>query len=267
MKKVSFIIAVMLCFAGTANAQLLKKLGSKMSKAAERAVERKAVQKTTKATEEAFDSTFNRQSRQNGMYGQTKVEPASSYSFDHKAEMQITSGKDVMTVDYFLPKSGDFLCAKIRNEKMAGEFLTVFDMEREAMFTYMDNEGGKMKMGVDFKLSDTEEEPSAVTIKATGNTKKILGYKCQEYLMEREDMTGTVWVTKEVDIRFPSTLYQVEQNKSNQQEWMKDIDGWAMEMEMTDTSRRKPHTIKMHCLSIGVSNFRINSKEYRNIGY
>jgi hypothetical protein len=173
MKKISLIIALTLCFAGSANAQFLKKLGNKMSKAAERAVERKAVQKTTKETEEAFDSTFNKQSRQNGMYGLTKIEPAPSYSFDHKAEMQITSGKDVMDIDYFLPKSGNFLCAKIKNERIEGDFLTVFDVEKEAMFTYMNNEGKKMKMGTAFKLSDTDDEPDAVTIKPTGNTKKI----------------------------------------------------------------------------------------------
>lgn len=246
-----------------------------MVKAAEKTVERKAVQKTRKETGEAFDSTFNNSARQNGNYGTTRAagygmtnaDPAPSYSFDYKTKMVISSGKDVMDVDYFLPQTGGFLCAKIKDKKIKDDFYTVFDVEREAMFTYMKNDGRKMKMGVAFKMDDAADEPDAVTIMATGNTRTILGYSCQEYKMEGKDMTGTVWVTTDVDIRFPSTLYKVKQNKSNNQEWMKDIDGWAMEVEIIDSSRRKPQTITMKCLSIESSDFRINSSEYQNIGF
>ncbi len=110
----------------------------------------------------------------------------------------------------------------------------------------------------------TEENP--FEIQATGNTKKILGYNCQEYKMTEEDITSTIWVTQEVDIRFPSDFYSIKQNKSNQQTWMKDLDGWAMEMEMIDHSKKKAQTIIMNCLSIEASNLKINSNAYQNMG-
>jgi hypothetical protein len=270
VKRISFIIAITLCFAGTANAQFFKKLGNKISSAAEKAVERKAAQKATKETEAAFDSTFNKQARQNGIIGLSKVEPATSYAFSHKVEMQMKSGKDLMDVNYYLPESGNFFCTQIKDEKIKDDFFTVYDADKEAMFTYMKNDGKKVKMGIEFKISDTTDDAhgtEVIDIKATGNTRTILGYKCKEYAMTGENMTGTIWMTKDVDIRFPSNLYSPKQNKRNNQDWMKNIDGWAMEMEMIDTSKRKLQTVTMKCLSIEGSDFKINSDEYSNIGY
>ncbi len=275
MKKTTLFLTFMLCFAGTANAQFFKKLKKKAEQAAEKAVERKVEQKTTKETEKAFDSTFNKQktnkrnSKKGGMSTPvlSKVDPAESYVFNHKAVMYMKSGKEEMDIDYYLPKSDDFFGMSIKDERIQDDFIMVYDAGREAMFTYMENGGQKMKMGISFKTDYTNNEAPVFDIKATGNTKTILGYSCKEYKMTGEDMTATIWVTKDVDIRFPSTLYSDKKNKSNNQEWMKDLDGWAMEMEMIDTSRRKPHVIIMKCLLIETSDFKINSNEYQNMGY
>ena len=267
MKKITLLTTLIICFSGALNAQFLKKLGDKIGKAAERAVERKAEQKTTKETEAAFDSTFNRKSNKRiGIPGISKVDPADSYAFNHKAAMQIKNGKELMEVDYYLPDNGNFLGVKIKDKKIKDDFLTVFDVTKETMFTYMENDGKKIKMGVEFKTEDSNEG-STIDISATGNTKTILGYHCQEYKMTGEDMTATIWVTKEVDLRFPDSFYTLKQNKSNSQEWMKDLDGWAMEMIMIETSKRKPQTIIMNCLSIEETDFKINSNDYNNIGY
>ncbi len=272
MRKITLLTTLIICFAGTANAQFLKKLGKKITKAAERTVERKAEQKTAKETGEVFDSTFNTERKSkagNAMPGLSKVEPAESYAFNHKVEMQIKNGKEVMDADYFLRDSGNFFAVKIKDKKRKDDIFTVFDIDKEAMFTYMENDGQKVKMGIEFKLDDTTDdttnEPS-VEITATGNTKIILGYNCQEYKMKGEDMTGTIWVTKEVDIRFPNNFHSVKQNKSTNQEWMKELDGWAMETKIIDTSKRKPQTIIMNCLSIESSSLKIDSNDYQNIG-
>lgn len=268
MRKITLLAAIIFCFAGTANAQFLKKLGRKIQKASEKTVERKVEQKAAKDTEEAFDAAFNKERARRGigMPGLTTVEPASNYAFNHKVEMQIRNGKDVMHIDYLLPNAGNFLGAQIKDEKIEDDFITVYDVDKEAMFTYMENDGQKIKMGIAFEMDDAIDEPT-IDITATGKTKTILGYHCLEYQMTGEDMTATIWVTKDVDIRFPSNYYSVKQNKSNHQEWMKDIDGWAMEMKMVDTSKRKPQTIIMNCLSIQASNFQINSSDYGNMGY
>lgn len=278
--KTIIIFAIFLCFTAPTHAQFFKKLGNKVEKAAEKAIERKAEQKTTKETEKAFDSTFNKKRKRKAKPSPdtkskegsstpsfSKAEPSESYAFNHKAEMQIINDKQVMDVDYFLPKSASYFGMAIKDKRMEGDFMMVYDIEREAMFTFMNNGGQKIKMGVSFEPDESIEEAPVFDIKATGETKIIIGYKCQEYKMTGENMTATVWVTKDVDIRFPSTFHSVKKNKSNNQEWMKDLDGWAMEMTMVDTSRKKPQTIKMNCKSIDESNLIINSSDYKSLGY
>jgi hypothetical protein len=269
MKKVTLLSILILCFSGSVNAQILKKLGKKIEKAAEKTIERKVEQKTKRETEKAFDSTFNKKrknKRNKGKSGIAKADPAKSYAFKHKVEMQITTGKEVMDIDYYLAKSDAYFGMSINNEEMPGDFMMVYDVSREAMFTFMESAGQKMRMGVSFKTEDDDSESPEFEIKATGNTKTILGYNCKEYKMTGKDITATIWVTKDVDIRFPSTLYSDKKNQNNNQEWMKDLDGWAMEMEMINTAERKPHTIKMKCLSIEGSDYKINSSDYKNIG-
>ena len=230
MRKTTLIIASLFCFIGWTNAQLMAVAGNN---------------KNTKTAR--------------------KAEPATSYAFNQKIEMQMTSEKDVILINYFLPTTGNFICAEVVDEKKKDEMYTVFDLDQEAMFTYMNNAGSKIRMGIKFRLDDAEDE-SPYTITATGNTKVILGYNCSEYLVVGEDMTGNVWVTTEADVRFPSSFYNIKQNKSANQKWMKDVEGWAMEMEMTDTSKKKPKTFTMNCLSIEKFDFTLNSNEYQKMG-
>ncbi|PHR69744.1 MAG: hypothetical protein COA67_10110 [Lutibacter sp.] len=270
MKKITLLTVFLLCFTGTSNAQLFKKIGKKIENAAEKTLERKVEQKATKETEKAFDSTFNKKrgnKTKTSLPGFSKVEPAEGYTFKHKVEMQMKTGKDLMNLNYYLPSSGDYFGMAVKDEKIKGDFMMVYDINREAMFTFMESGGHKMKMGISFKTDDIDTEDLVYEIRATGNTKTILGYNCKEYKMNGKDMTATIWVTKEVDIRFPSTLYSTDKNKNNNQEWMKDLDGWAMEMIMINTAEKKPQTITMNCLSINKSSLEINSSDYQSMGY
>ncbi|XMO85103.1 DUF4412 domain-containing protein [Algibacter sp. AS12] len=269
MKKIALLTVLFLCVSVSVNAQFLKKLGQKIENAAEKTIERKAEQKTQKETEKAFDSAFNKKSKNKkttSFPSISNVAPKASYVFSHKAEMQIKSGKEVMDIAYYLPDSGNFLCAEINDKRIKGKNYTVFDVDREAMFSFIESEGQKIKIGVSFKTDESDREEEKFEITETGKTKIILGYNCKVYKMVGEDMTATIWVTKEVDIRFPSDFYKIKQDKKTNNQWMKDLDGWAMEMVMIDTSKRRPQTITMTCLSIENSNLKINSSDYNNIG-
>jgi len=135
------------------------------------------------------------------------------------------------------------------------------------MFTFLESGGMKMQMGVSFEIDEeSTDNETPFTIEATGNTKEISGYSCKEYKLTGEDMTGTAWVTTETDIRFPSSYYNSSNTNNSNQEWMTDLDGWVMLMEMTDTSKRKPSTMVMECLTIEKSNFKIKSSDYPKIG-
>lgn len=301
MKKLVIITLLIFGFSGTANAQFFEKLANRIEKAAERTIVRKSEQKTTRETGKVFDKTFNKNKkkkkrkrkksptkrrqneqqvdnkRQEGndidnktsmpsVFGFSSADPAASYTFSYKAEMQIESGKDVMYVDYHIPESGSYLGTKYKDLRIKGKFFSVFDIQKNAVFSFIEDNGQKTQMGMAFNIKDTNENPN-ISIKATGKTKNILGYNCQEYIMTSEEINASVWVTKEVSIRFPNSLYKVKQNKGNNQEWLKNIDGWAMEMVMTDTSKRKENTIKIKCLSIGKSDLTIQTSDYSKPGY
>ncbi len=273
MKKITVLLLLMSCFTIPANAQFFKKLGKKAEKAAERAVEKRVERKATEETERVLDSTLDRKSKKNKgmrMPGISRTAPAESYSFIYRAEMEITSGKDLMNIDYFLPESANFLGMLLKDKKIKDNFMTVYDVDRETMYTFMENNGAKQKMGVSFQTDSAADEAfnkADIEITATGNTKTILGYNCKEYKMTGKDMTASVWVTKDVNIRFPNTFYSVKQNRNGNQAWLKDVDGWAIEMTMIDSSRRKPITITMNCISINKSNLKINTNAYQNLGY
>ncbi|WP_147677178.1 DUF4412 domain-containing protein [Algibacter pacificus] len=271
MKKTTFIILTFFCFSGLANAQFFKKLGDKIEKAAEKSVEQRVEQKTRKATEKAFDSTFNKKIK--NKKGSTnistisKVNSPENYSFKHKAVMKMQSGKQIQDFEYYLPETNTFFGVKIKDEKMKDELTIVYDSQLETIFTFMENNGQKFKMGVEFKTNTTSDETAFYEIKATGNSKTIIGYHSKEYKIKGEKVTATIWVTKDVDFHFPSTFQSHKKGENINQAWMKDIEGWVMEMDMIDTSKRKPQTITMQCLSITQSNLEINSSNYNNLRY
>jgi len=265
MKRTTFIIAFFLSFSITAHAQFFKKLGDKIVHTAEKTVTRKAEQKTKKETEKAFDSTFNkkRKSKENThIPSVSNTKAPENYTFNYIAVMEMKTGNKIQKFDYYLTKKGDFFGMKMKDEKLKEDFMMVYDVHHETMFTFMENAGQKMKIGVKFE-PNKEDKSKKFEIIDTGNTKRILGYNCKEYKITGEKMNAIVWVTKDVTIRFPNAL---QNDKKDHHEWMKDIDGWAMQMEMVDTSQRKPQTITMHCLSIEEKTYIINANEYQNIG-
>jgi hypothetical protein len=277
MKKSTIFLLLLLGFTISANAQFFKKLGNKVEKAAEKAVERKAEQKTTKETNKAFDSTFNKKRKKNkslsGMPSFSDSEPAANYTFNYRADMEIKTGGETMKMSYFLSESGNYLSSMIDDKRMKDKSLMVMDFEREAMFTFMENDGQKIRMAMSLATASAYEQASNESntkVTATGKSKKILNYNCQEYKMTGDDMYGTMWITKDVNARFPKNFYGMKQdkrNKNNTQAWMKDMNGWLMEMEMTDTSERKPQTMIMTCVFFGESNLSIDTKGYETLKF
>lgn len=277
MKKSTIFLLLLLGFTISANAQFFKKLGNKVEKAAEKAVERKAEQKTTKETNKAFDSTFNKKRKKNkslsGMPSFSDSEPAANYTFNYRADMEIKTGGETMKMSYFLSESGNYLSSMIDDKRMKDKSLMVMDFEREAMFTFMENDGEKIRMAMSLATAsayDQASNESNTKVTATGKSKKILNYNCQEYKMTGDDMYGTMWITKDVNARFPKNFYGMKQdkrNKNNTQAWMKDMNGWLMEMEMTDTSERKPQTMIMTCVFFGESNLSIDTKGYETLKF
>ncbi|MEX0289438.1 MAG: DUF4412 domain-containing protein [Flavobacteriaceae bacterium] len=266
MRNFKSIIAVLLiCLAANANAQIFKKLGKKAERAAERALERKVAEKTRRTTESAFDSVFNNKGK---IFTQNKQQPAANYSFTHNYEMDVVIKNDTTHLAYFLSNKEEFM-ASVSNIKENERMTTLLDIPRKTVYNFMERGDTKsmMSIGIDLeKMASNKSEQNEIQIKATGNSKNILGYQCEEFYVVGDDFEGDIWVTREVDISFSDAFANIEKgNKSKglTQNWMSMANGLTLAADIWDTSKQKPVRIRMLCTHIGETDFTISPSDYK----
>lgn len=266
----SFKIIVVLLVLGMTtpgNAQFLKKLGDRAKDAAARTVERKVAQKTERQTEKTFDTVFN---NKGGLFNSKKTEKLESYTFSHQYIMEVISEKDTTDITYYLTNIDEYLgssFSKGKNEK----FITVMDLPNSAVHTFMDMGGRKTTSSFRIDLedvSDTETDNDQFSIASTGQSKKIIGYECEEFQVTGPQLSGTVWVTQEANISFQKAFASMMGKKIKGQKggidpaWTSRVDGLALEMEMIDYSQKNPKPVKMVCTDLSENNFSINTLDY-----
>lgn len=208
MKKSIIIILLLVgsAFLFPVQAQLLKKIQNAAAQGVEDATTKKARESSEKATNDAID----------GMFGGI-MQPApteSDYSFKGYMVMEVTSkdkkGKSEAPVrfQYLLSSDTKFMGMSFSDpEKPETRTTTIMDTENQAMVILLEDEGEKSSMamkldydkvqGIVDEEAEDQLEQSEYEITKTGNTKTILGYACDEYLVTTEDGEGRYWVTEE----------------------------------------------------------------------
>lgn len=250
------------------NAQFFKKLKKKAKEAAELTVERKVAEKTERETEKTFDTVFNNQGK---LFKSKKVKPLERYTFSHSYTMEIISEKDTTDITYYLTNEHEYMGSSFTAGKNK-EFITVMDLPNSAIHTFMDLGDNKTISSVKIDMEDLDGEnmeQSDYSISPTGQTKKIIGFECQEFQVTGPQLAGTVWVTQEADISFQKAFTQLKSkkmklNKGVDQSWVSMVDGLALEMKMIDYSRKNPKPIRMVCKDISETDFSIDTTEYQN---
>jgi len=158
--------------------------------------EEEAEKRATKAIMEGF-----------GINENANLDP--EYKFDAWFKMQITdykkNGKVDEQVEYdnYLNKINRDYGMEFRED--ASQSIILFDSSRFAMIVLTDDDGEKtgFATGMDPDKVDEiikEDSPDEAGLKPlkTGNTKKILGYSCDEYLIEDEESEVRMWVSEEL---------------------------------------------------------------------
>ena len=207
MKKVilSTLILGGLLLAIPSQAQLLKKIQNAAANAATNAAGNKANEKAEKAGNNALE----------GMLG-GMMEPAnteSEYSFSGFMVMEVTSAdkkgksEDPVRINYLLSKEPAFMGMNFQDpKKPENTTTTIMDTKNQAMVMLMSSDGQKssfaikmdyekMQGMVDEEVEEQLENPDYKLTK-TGNTKEILGYSCEEWLVVSEDGEGRYWITE-----------------------------------------------------------------------
>ncbi|GAB3224580.1 DUF4412 domain-containing protein [Algoriphagus aestuariicola] len=208
MKKsvLSILILAGAMVALPSEAQLLKKIQNAAAQGVENATTNRAKNASEKATNDALDGMFG------GM-----MEPApteTDYTFTGYMVMEVTStdkkGKteDPLRMQYLLSSDTEFMGMAFADPKKVNTTTTtIMDTKNQAMVILLEDEGNKSSMAmklnydkvqgmVDEEAEKQFEQPD-YKITKTGNTKEILGYTCEEYLVETEDGNGQYWVTEE----------------------------------------------------------------------
>lgn len=195
-----FVLAT-ISFSVPSQAQILKKIQNAAQNAATNAASSKAEKESSDKMSEMLE----------GMMQSAPTE--SEYSFTGYMVMEVTAtdkkGKSEPPTqfNYLIGDNVAFMGMAFADPKTpSNKTTTIMDTKNQAMVMLLDNEGQKSSMAmklnydkiqeaVDEEASEQMEDPG-YQITKTGNTKEILGYTCEEYLVKSEDGEGRYWVTE-----------------------------------------------------------------------
>jgi hypothetical protein len=167
----------------------------KANDVAEDKAEEEAEKQATKAIMEGF-----------GLSEDVEFEP--EYRFDAWFRMQITEydkkGKeDEQTVyDNYIKKGKPDYGMEFNEDDVRS--IILYDSERLAMIMLTDDDGEKTGFAMRIDPENVEEDEgeeadySSLEPYKTGNTKKILGYTCDEYLVEDEETEVHMWMSEKL---------------------------------------------------------------------
>ena len=205
MKKILFPVLILLLSLAACDlgAQSLRRViqktvvepSMKANDIAQDKAEEEAERQATKAIMEGFGITEN-----------AKFDD--EYKFDAWFRMQVTNYKkngkmdDQVVYDSYVDKAGKDYGMEYLNDDSRSTIL--FDADRYAMIILSDDDGDKTGFATKFDPAmledelDEESETSDLEPFKTGKTKKILGYTCDEYLIDDDDYEVHMWISEKL---------------------------------------------------------------------
>ncbi len=196
------------------------------------------------------------------------INTASTFSFSHKYVMQIKKGNRTTDMLYYLAPSGNYFATGVSGNNQNKSTISVMDLSNKTIHTLMTNNGDKTRISMRLNLDKASNyiiDQTNVEVTPTGTTKTILGYVCDGYKVEGDNIKGTVWVTQNAGISFSKHLYKTDSTNNQNATFLKLTTGLTLEMDMIDTSRRRPKSILMKCISLEKKNITINTNDYKKL--
>lgn len=258
----------------TTQAQFWKKL----TKKAEQAVENVIVQKTTdKAAQMAgsgmdkiFDIDFE------GAQADPSILPE-SYDFEWKYTMQMKHQKGNMNMTYYLKPGAKYFGSQpeMEDNPMANGMFMVFDESLDIMAIFMDTENGKsgtLLKNSTGNIEDLAEHEATnmndYTFTEIG-TKTILGYECQGFQLENEELKMTMFIAMDAPVSFNQVYGSHMKNtpKGFDPKWMEKAESSiVMEMEMVHKNKKK-NNMTMTCVTLEKSSktLKVSDYEFMNL--
>ncbi|NER19064.1 DUF4412 domain-containing protein [Spongiivirga citrea] len=269
----NLIILLIVAFLGgfqTTEAQFFKKLKERAKQAAEEAVMQKteeiAAEKIGKGMDKLFDFDFSKSSMDPAILPET-------YEFEWKYTLKMQAKQGTFNMVYYLKPDATYFASRavMPKKSMAGNVLMVHDIGLNVMTMFMEASGSKaghiisLSNDDEFDIEELEAETEIqdYTFKKIG-TKEILGYECQGFLMENDDMKMTMYVAMDAPVSF-NQVYGGQPKKMPKgfdPKWLEKADSSiVMEMNMVNKKKKK-FSAKMTCIALENTPTTINVSEY-----
>lgn len=295
--KFSLIVMICLLIGGSANAQFFKKLKKKAENAAERTILNRTDREVSKGTDKSIDNAMEGgdkdkktkkseeqseaeiakiSNRALSVFGGDMASIPDSYKFQYIMDMTMTSGKNEMLINYYVqPTAGYFGFTMEMENEMAANSFVVYDLENEAMVSFMDTNGQKMVMRMNIPFDEEMQE----TIKNNGKNesikksnitpiegKTVLGYRCKGYQIKQEDGISKFYITDEAPISFIGMFASIKkmQKKMDTSAIPFDENSMMMEMEYIPNKKRDDK-VHMICTAIKEQPYIISKSDYKQM--
>lgn len=248
MKKIVLLLSIIVLAIpfGEIQGQNLRSLMRK--KIIEKALEEDAEKDSIKAVEEGREPEKSPNRTMNDVYLDAmglkgNVEYESSYDYDAYIQMEVTSIEDgekqedgIAYDSYFNKGSKNY--ALVGNDN-GDKSIFLFDSDNNSMLILTDADGEKsgFAMYVDeetFEDSEGSDEVTNYDQYKTGRTKNILGYTCEEYLMEDEASEVHMWVSENLGKEVRKEMLMNQRAFGTSFHHASDLDGMVMEYETLD---------------------------------
>jgi hypothetical protein len=255
-------------------AQLLKKLKKRVQETTEDVIAEKAAQKAAQESGKALDSLLDIDPEYQANYekqlnimmagGNDSIHTEDSYEFKTQILYRMTTtGKDKTSeVDYemWFDNDAPYMATRVVDNKnsdprdMPASVLTIMDNKNNAMIVLMEKQ--KMAQVISMKKmkdvataeNETEQiETELPEIKKTGNTKKIMGYQCEEFVSENKTSKYSFWVTRELALFQKNMFFNMSKSLGgNTFDYIpEDAQGLMMEMNYEDFEQQEKGSMKV----------------------
>lgn len=277
-------------------AQLLKKLKKRVQETTEDVIAEKAAQKTEQEAEKTLDSLLDIDPDHQAEYqekllqmmgtGSENIPVETSYSFDTMVIYEMTISNDsqessVVNYEMWFPRKDVYMATKVDNiegkdnRDMPSSILSILDDKNQAMIILM--EAQKMAQIISMnKMKEIAEEENEIesidsefkAIEKTGNTKKILGYTCKEFIAQNETSQIIFWITEELSLFQKNMFFNISQSLGGNtfENIPESAKGFMMEMHFEDQSTNEKGVMKVKDIQKTTKNILMSDYQVMNLG-
>jgi len=192
-----------------------------------------------------------------------KIPPIYTFDYEYISEMEDKNG--TTQIDLLLNSQQNVMLMKNYDNDETTMYLT--DHERKKSLIYMEGNGNKGMTSMPYintiKMAQkrAKKNHKNQNFKATGRTKMVAGYECDEYKFSDKKREGYVYVTQEVE--FATAKIFSFQGGPNTDFLGSEEDAGIM-LLMTSHKKGKPHknVFRMECKKLTRGQYKVVNSEY-----